>query len=149
MPGPSARALVVDDNQLNRELLGVILASQGLKVDFAVNGQQAVLLAKAIAFDLIFMDFHMPLMDGLAATALIREEERRTAKPRARLFMVSACGESEVGLQARFAGADGCIGKPIDFKRIVELARCADSPADGEHAKDAAPVDRQGIVAKR
>ena len=44
-------------------------------MDFAVNGEQAVVLAKAVAFDLIFMDFNMPLMDGLTATALIREDE--------------------------------------------------------------------------
>ena len=131
MPGPSARALVVDDNAVNRELLATILASQGLTVDFAVNGEQAVVIAKAIAFDLILMDFQMPLMDGLTATALIRQEERQAAKPRTRLFIVSACGEEEVALRARFAGADGVIGTPLDFKRIVDLAQGAASPVAG------------------
>ena len=131
MPGSLPRALVVDDNSVNRELFGAILASQGLSVDFAVNGREAVVLAKAIAFDLIFMDFQMPLMDGVTATALIREEERQAAKPRARLFIVSACGEQEVGLKARLAGADGFIAKPVSFARVVDLAHGSALPEVG------------------
>ncbi len=123
MSSRSTRALVVDDNEIHRALLGAILASQGLSVDFAVNGEQAVLVAKAIAFDLILMDFHMPLMDGLAATALIREHEKDKGRDRAKLFLVSTSDEAEVGRRACFAGADGYIGKPVDFERLVSVAQ--------------------------
>ncbi len=129
----STRALVVDDNEMHRALLGAILASQGLSVDFAVNGEQAVQIAKSIAFDLILMDFHMPLMDGLAATALIREYEMDKGQGRAKLFLVSSCDEAEIGQRASFAGADGYIGKPVNFGRLVDVAQCTLSVrANGE-----------------
>lgn len=125
---PSTRVLVVDDNRINREVLGAILATQDLMVDFAVDGQEAVALATAVPYDLILMDYQMPLMDGLTATALIRREEQRSAaRSRAQLYIVSACDEAEVGRRAQVAGADGFIGKPIVFSHILALAQTAAS----------------------
>lgn len=123
MTANAIRALVVDDNECHRDLLGAILATQGLAVDFAVDGRQAVTMAKAVAFDLILMDLVMPLMDGLEATALIRQDERRAARTPVRLFMVTTTGEHAIRRQALQAGADGYIGKPVDFRRLAEVAQ--------------------------
>lgn len=128
MTGNSKRALVVDDNPTHRDLFGAILATQGLSVHYAENGDQAVMIAKALAFDLILMDVNMPIMDGLEATALIRADERSTARGRCRLFVVTTCDEEAIRDRARQAGADGYLGKPIDFAKLVGLAQTAVEP---------------------
>lgn len=68
----AARILLVDDHPINREIGVALLVLAGCKVDIAENGQQAVDAAAAGEYDMILMDIHMPLMDGLAATRAIR-----------------------------------------------------------------------------
>ncbi|HEY2658150.1 MAG TPA: response regulator [Caulobacteraceae bacterium] len=128
MPRNAARVLVVDDNEGHRKLLSAILTSQGLDVDFAVNGAQAVVVAKAVAFDLILMDFNMPLMDGMTAAKLIRDGEETTGRPPAKLYIVTSCDTAADRKCARQAGADGYITKPVNFSQIVALANNARSP---------------------
>jgi signal transduction histidine kinase/CheY-like chemotaxis protein len=72
-PSPSAaRILLVDDHPMNREIGVALLTLAGCQVDIAENGQQAVDAAAVGEYDMILMDIHMPLMDGLAATRAIR-----------------------------------------------------------------------------
>ena len=89
---PSARAgqralrlLLVDDCRINRLLVMAVLTRWGIVPTIACNGWQAVLLAERQSFDLVLMDMLMPVMDGMAATAKIRQAERedplRTAVP--------------------------------------------------------------------
>jgi signal transduction histidine kinase/CheY-like chemotaxis protein len=68
----AARILLVDDHPMNREIGVALLTLAGCKVDIAENGQQAVDAAAVGEYDMILMDIHMPLMDGLAATRAIR-----------------------------------------------------------------------------
>jgi len=68
------RFLVADDNPINLELMTTLLRLHGAQVDTAVDGQDAVEQALAIPYDLIFMDIHMPRLDGLAASERIRAE---------------------------------------------------------------------------
>ncbi len=68
----SASILVVDDNEINRILASKVLSKWGVKVDFAENGEIAVAKVQQSAFDLILMDLHMPVMDGMEATRRIR-----------------------------------------------------------------------------
>lgn len=68
----AARILLVDDHPMNREIGVALLLLAGCKVDIAENGQQAVEAAAVGEYDMILMDIHMPLMDGLAATRAIR-----------------------------------------------------------------------------
>ncbi len=65
--------LVVDDVDLNRELAAAFLATSGHQVDLASDGHEAVALARACRYDIVFMDVQMPRMNGLTATRLIRE----------------------------------------------------------------------------
>jgi len=115
------RALIVDDNEGHRHVLSVILLSQGLRINFAMNGEQAVAAARAVAFDLILMDFNMPVMDGLTATRLIRREEDAAGRPRAKLFVVTSRETIPDQRRARLAGADGHITKPVEVARVVAL----------------------------
>jgi signal transduction histidine kinase len=68
----AARILLVDDHPMNREIGVALLTLAGCQVDIAENGQQAVDAAAVGEYDMILMDIHMPLMDGLAATRAIR-----------------------------------------------------------------------------
>lgn len=69
----SASVLVVDDNEINRLLAKKVITKWGIDVDFAENGQIALDKAKEIKYDLILMDLHMPVMDGMEATRAIRD----------------------------------------------------------------------------
>lgn len=117
-----ARALVVDDDEPIRELFGAILAHQGFEVHFAVNGEQAVASVATAPFDLILMDFNMPILDGLAATQQIRKHEAVAGRKRAKLFIVTANGDDAVRRQARLADADGHLFKPVDLAQIRKIA---------------------------
>ena len=68
-----ARVLVAEDNDINQEVIALQLRSFGLQVDLASNGQMAVDMVGRTPYDLILMDMHMPVMDGLAATRAIRQ----------------------------------------------------------------------------
>ena len=68
-----ARILVAEDNDINQEVIALQLRSFGLQVDLASNGQVAVDMVGRTPYDLILMDMHMPVMDGLAATRAIRQ----------------------------------------------------------------------------
>lgn len=72
------RILLVEDNQVNIIVTKKFLEKWGLKVDVAINGLEAVNHARAIKYDLILMDLHMPLMDGFEATKKIREFNKDT-----------------------------------------------------------------------
>lgn len=121
MPQSILRALVADDVEGHRLVLREILSSQGVTVDFAMDGRQAVAAARMVAFDLILMDVDMPLMDGLTAAKLIREIEKTTGRPRAKLVMVTARAEAIDQGRSRRAGADDHITKPVEISRIVTL----------------------------
>ncbi len=72
----NARVLLVEDNQINREMAHDLLVLLGLQVAVAGDGAQALQKLEAEAFDLVLMDLHMPIMDGVTATAAIRKERR-------------------------------------------------------------------------
>jgi PAS domain S-box-containing protein len=69
----SGNILVVDDNEINRLLASKVLAKWGVKVDFAENGEIALEKVQMFQYDLILMDLHMPVMDGMEATKSIRK----------------------------------------------------------------------------
>lgn len=108
---PSLTCLVVDDNEINVELLTWMLEEWGHKVDVAVNGFEAVDLVAKNHFHVVFMDYHMPEMNGLIATQKIRQ-----LPPPANLTKIIGCTAdafSEVREQLIEAGQDNVISKPI------------------------------------
>lgn len=77
-PESQLRVLVVDDSRANRQFVVAVLARWGIVPTIACDGSQAVQLTKQQVFDIVLMDIVMPVMDGIVATAKIRQAERET-----------------------------------------------------------------------
>ncbi len=111
-----ATVLVVDDNSTNRLLMSKVLASVNVNVEIATNGAEAVKAVRDNQFDMIFMDVHMPVMDGIEATKRIR----RIAGPCASTPIIALTALAMPGDQAKFleAGMDDYMAKPIDIAAL-------------------------------
>lgn len=110
-PLAGARVLLVEDNEINRQVATEIMEFQGIQVDTAEDGLQAVEMAWLGGYDAILMDIQMPGMDGLDAVRLLREEGRLAATP-----VIAITGHAMTGDRGKsFAvGMQDHITKPID-----------------------------------
>ncbi|MBY0465416.1 MAG: response regulator [Burkholderiales bacterium] len=106
-----ARILLVDDVELNRVVALALLSQVGLGADIAVNGQQAVEKIRDNAYDLVLMDIQMPVLDGLAATQLVRADARFAHLPILAMTAHAMSGDRERSLAA---GLNEHLVKPID-----------------------------------
>ncbi|MFL6351558.1 MAG: response regulator [Bryobacteraceae bacterium] len=116
------RALVVDDNAQAREILSDSLRGFALRADAVSSGGEAIrALAGADAIDpyrLVLMDWQMPVMDGLQASAIIRREGRLKNAPR--IVIVTAFGREEVRSMAEQIGVDGFLTKPVNASMLYD-----------------------------
>ena len=116
------KVLLVEDNELNREIATEILKSLGLKVDCAADGMEAVEIMSSEAgnqYDMIFMDIQMPKMDGYTATREIRTL-KDTKKANVPIIAMTANAFDEDRKKAIKAGMNGHIAKPIDVNVILQ-----------------------------
>ena len=119
------RALLVEDNELNREITIELLSLTGMQVDFAENGQVCVEKFAASQpgwYDVIFMDIQMPVMDGYEATQHIRELDTDYAK-QIPIFAMTANVMSDDVIKAKNAGMNEHIPKPFDIKKLVAVMK--------------------------
>ena len=116
--GAGRTVLVVEDFEDNRFMMRRLLEMSGYRVIEAVNGQQAVEWAIAERPDLILMDLSLPVLDGLAATRRIREEDGLGRVP---IVAVSAHDSADFHAEALAAGCNEYVTKPIDFDQLVQL----------------------------
>jgi two-component system, sensor histidine kinase and response regulator len=122
------RILVAEDNEVNQRVIIRVLQKMGHTPVLAQTGKEALALASAEKFDLVFMDVQMPEMDGLAATAAIRQSETNS---RAHLPIFAMTAHAMTGDRERCleAGMDGYITKPVRFSDIEQtLAGLAVTP---------------------
>lgn len=105
---PHRRVLVVDDVALNRELFLEMLAQHGCEVDLAADGEEAVACVQRQAYDLVLMDVHMPVMDGMAAARAIRALGFAGLP----ILALTASGTPEQVESCLAAGMDGHLLKP-------------------------------------
>ncbi len=110
-PMPGGRILLVEDNDLNRQVARELLESAGLEVVEADDGKKAVDLVGAGDIDAVLMDIQMPVMDGLTATQLIRREPRFASLPIIAMTAHAMQGDREKSLEM---GMNDHITKPID-----------------------------------
>lgn len=110
--------LLVEDTEDNRFMMRRLLEMSGYRVVEATNGDEAVKLAEAETPGLILMDLSLPVIDGLAATRLIRKLPKLQKTP---IIAVSAHDTSDFLTEALQAGCNSYITKPIDFNELEQL----------------------------
>ena len=115
--------LLVDDHELNRELLCQILQGAGHRVSSANDGEIAVGMVRDGAFDVVFMDMHMPGLDGLAATRLLRSLPN--GKGRIPVVALTADAMPAMRDQAMRLGFDAFLTKPIGLDDLTDCLRRA------------------------
>ena len=110
------KILLVEDNEMNRDMLSRRLIRRGYEVVIAVDGQQGVDLAGSVAPDLILMDMSLPIIDGWEATRRIKASDATKQIPVIALTAHAMAGDRE---QALAAGCDDYDTKPIDLERLL------------------------------
>lgn len=131
-----SKVLVVDDHPINQRLMVSMLDKLGYNAEVAEDGSQAVEMARNSAYDFIFMDLQMPVMDGLTATSRIREDSGGSPDKTVIIAMTANVME---GIQTRCtaAGMDGYISKPLklsSIKQILSRYSVKDNPAAQRNA---------------
>src|SRR6476620_1481165 len=114
----SVTVLLVEDTEDNRFMRRRLLEMSGYRVIEATNGEEAVKVAEAETPSLILMDLSLPIIDGLAATRLIRKLPKLQQTP---IIAVSAHDSSDFLSEALGAGCNSYITKPIDFSELEQL----------------------------
>jgi CheY-like chemotaxis protein len=114
--------LLVDDQPLNRKVAGLFLAPHGCKITEATNGREALDLLEAQPFDLVLLDVHMPVMDGLETVRRIRA----SAAPWAHVPVIALTADAMSGEREKLLalGMSGYVSKPIDQRELFsEICR--------------------------
>src|SRR6266404_4887659 len=139
-PGSSLKVLLAEDNVVNQRLVVRLLEKRGHRVAVAANGLEALAALKKETFDLVLMDVQMPDMDGMEATAAIREEEKSGGEHQMIIALTAHAmkGDREKCLSA---GMDGYLTKPI---RPQELDEVLEECLQHRHAKLGAVVGVEG-----
>ena len=137
LPG-GLRVLMADDAPANRELVRIILAGWEVALDAVTDGAEAVQAVQRAAdpYDLILMDVHMPVMDGMAATRAIRALDGAAA--RTPILALTANVQPDQVEACRRAGMDGHVGKPIQIADLIRAMATAVAGSDGAAGRAAA-----------
>ena len=110
------KILLVEDNEMNRDMLSRRLERRGYEVVIAVDGQQGVDLAQSSHPDLILMDMSLPIIDGWEATRQLKAKEGIKGTPIIALTAHAMSGDREKALEA---GCDDYDTKPIELPRLL------------------------------
>jgi CheY-like chemotaxis protein len=112
-----AKILLVEDNEMNRDMLSRRLLRKGFEVVIAVDGGQAVTMAESERPDLILMDMSLPVIDGWEATRRVKTDTKTAHIPVIALTAHAMSGDREKALGA---GCDDYDTKPIEMPRLLE-----------------------------
>ena len=123
-----AKVLIIEDNRANMTLATFLLQSAGHTVLSAADAEAGLTLARAEQPALILMDIQLPGIDGLAATRLLKSDDRTRTIPVIALTALAMKGDEE---RIRAAGCDGYIAKPLAYKDFLAVisAQLAAPPA--------------------
>ncbi|MFW6093569.1 MAG: ATP-binding protein [Pseudomonadota bacterium] len=132
--------LVAEDNPINQQLATEFLQRAGARVDIAQNGREAIDHATAQDYDALLMDIHMPTLDGLEATRVLREQGLTVP-----IVAVSADALSTRQSSAAEAGCDAYVTKPIDFDELLTVMTRL-LPTDGSRTPRRRASDREPVL---
>jgi CheY-like chemotaxis protein len=132
------RILLVEDNEMNRDMLSRRLSRKGYEVSVAIDGHQGLSMALGGGFDLVLMDMSLTEMDGWETTRRLRADPRGRSLPIIALTAYAMAGDREKALEA---GCDEYDSKPVDFPRL--LAKIA-ALLDGSSRTDGDQASREG-----
>ena len=124
-----AKILLVEDNEMNRDMLSRRLERKGFSVVVAVDGAEGLLKAKSEGPDLILMDMSLPVLDGWEATRRLKADEATRHIP---VIALTAHAMASDEQKAREAGCDDFDTKPIELSRLLEKIQ---SRLDNRNAK--------------
>ena len=110
------KILLVEDNELNRDMLSRRLQRKGYEVEMAVDGAQGVAMALAGGYDIILMDMSLPELDGWEASRRVREAPQTKHVPIIALTAHAMAGDRE---KAMAAGCDDYDTKPVELERLL------------------------------
>jgi CheY-like chemotaxis protein len=110
------KILVVEDNELNRDMLSRRLERRGYQVIVAVDGQEGVAMARSEAPDLVLMDMSLPVMDGWESTRQLKAAPETRSIPVIALTAHAMAGDREKAMEA---GCDDYDTKPLEFPRLM------------------------------
>jgi two-component system, cell cycle response regulator DivK len=111
------KILLVEDNEMNRDMLSRRLVRNGFEVVMAVDGEQGIIKAQSERPDLILMDMSLPVIDGWEATRRVRASESISSIPIIALTAHAMSGDREKAIEA---GCDDYDTKPIEMPRLLE-----------------------------
>ena len=110
------KILLVEDNEMNRDMLSRRLMRRGFEVIFAVNGQEGVDLAASERPDIILMDLSLPVLDGWEATRRVKAGATTSSVPIIGLTSHAMSGDREKAIEA---GCDDYDTKPVEIERLI------------------------------
>ena len=110
------KVLLVEDNEMNRDMLSRRLTRRGFEVIFAVNGQEGVDLAASERPDIILMDMSLPVLDGWEATRRVKADDTTSRVPIIGLTAHAMSGDREKAIAAGFDDYDT---KPVEIERLI------------------------------
>ncbi|MDT8369241.1 MAG: response regulator [Longimicrobiales bacterium] len=110
------RILLVEDDEMNRDMLSRRLIKRGYDVTIAVDGQEGIEQARTGSFDIILMDMSLPVVDGWTATRTLKDDQKTSGIPVIALTAHAMQGDQEKALAA---GCDDFDTKPVDLKRLL------------------------------
>lgn len=113
----AAKILLVEDNEMNRDMLSRRLQRRGYEIAMAVDGQEAINVARETVPDIILMDMSLPVLDGWEATRRLKEDQQTRHIP---IVALTAHAMADDERKARDAGCDDFDTKPIELPRLLE-----------------------------
>ena len=111
-----AKILIVEDNEMNRDMLSRRLIRRGYQIVMAVDGEEGITAAKAENPDLILMDMSLPVIDGWEATRRVKADDATRSVPVIGLTAHAMAGDREKAIEA---GCDDYDTKPVELDRLI------------------------------
>ncbi len=137
------KILLVEDNRMNRRVIVSFLENTGILLDTVEHGREALQMLNRKAYDLVFMDIQMPIMDGISATQKIRQQDKFTQLP---IIAMTAHAQENMANQALRAGMNDYICKPLSYRKLIQALTHWLCPTNTTAASDTSDINRPQVA---